>query len=115
MINKVKIQGNGYLVNGNMSVPKAEGNRHYREILEAIKGGTEDYPIAIVVEDEFTQDELDLQVQATFRATRNTLLSKLDIEINIAVDAGLVVDELRKYRQALRDATQNWVMPEPIG
>ena len=52
------------------------------------------------------------QVQAEFRAERDVLLSKLDIEISVAVDAGLVVGELRAYRQKLRDATDTWVMPE---
>jgi len=75
--------------------------------------------------EELTKEEFDAQlaenniptaeqVQAEFRATRNTLLSEVDIEINIAVDAGLDVAELRAYRQALRDSTQLWVMPEPI-
>ena len=73
--------------------------------------------------EELTKEQFDTQLaenniptaeqgQATFRATRNTLLSKLDIEINIAVDAGLDVTELRVYRQKLRDATDTWVMPE---
>ena len=65
-----------------------------------------------------SREELDAvelsATQATFRETRNTLLKELDIEINIAVDAGLDVTEFRAYRQALRDAPQTWVMPEPI-
>ena len=65
-----------------------------------------------------TQEELDAielsATQAEFRTTRNTLLSKLDIEINIAFDTGLPTLELSAYRQALRDATILWVMPEPI-
>ena len=31
---KVKIQGQGYLVNDEMSVPKADGNRHYELVKE---------------------------------------------------------------------------------
>lgn len=31
-IETVKIQGEGYLVNGTMSVPKADGNRDYQEV-----------------------------------------------------------------------------------
>lgn len=38
-IQTVKIQESGYLVNGNMSVPEAEGNRHYQQILDWINEG----------------------------------------------------------------------------
>ena len=38
-IQTVKLQENGYLVNGNMSVPEAEGNRHYQAILDWINEG----------------------------------------------------------------------------
>jgi len=39
IIQTVKIQENGYLVNGNMSVPEAEGNGHYQMILDWINDG----------------------------------------------------------------------------
>ena len=75
--------------------------------------------------EELTKEEFDTQlaenniptaeqVQAEFRATRNALLSKLDIEINIDIDDGLDATELRAYRRALRDATQDWVMPDEL-
>ena len=38
-IQTVKLLDSGYLVNGNMSVPKAEGNRHYQMILDWINDG----------------------------------------------------------------------------
>jgi len=38
-ITSVKLQDSGYLVNGNMSVPNAEGNRHYQQILDWINDG----------------------------------------------------------------------------
>jgi len=39
-IKTVKENGNsGYLINGIMSVPKAEGNRHYRDIQAWIENG----------------------------------------------------------------------------
>ena len=38
-ITSVKLQDSGYLVNGNMSVPNAEGNRHYQDILDWINAG----------------------------------------------------------------------------
>lgn len=56
MIETVKIQGEGYLVNGSTSAPKAEGNRHYKMVQEWISEGG-------VVEDEFTQAELTKQTQ----------------------------------------------------
>ena len=49
MINTVKIQGVGYLVNGSMSVPSSEGNRHYQGIQEWIAEGNTPEP-------EFTQE-----------------------------------------------------------
>ena len=88
--------------------------KHSEEWLEIVKDeeGTITAPEGLVL--QIAKEALDA-TQAEFRATRNTLLSKLDIEINIAVDAGQDVTELRAYRQALRDATKLWVMPEPIG
>ena len=80
MITTIKQQENGYLVNGNMSVPKADGNRDYKEVQEAIVGGTENYPIAIVVEPEFTAEELLQQIEdakpkvVTMRQARLALL-----------------------------------------
>ena len=40
MIETVKITEGGFLVNGNMSVPEAEGNRHYQAILDWINEGS---------------------------------------------------------------------------
>ena len=80
MITTIKQQENGYLVNGNMLVPMAEGNRDYREVLEAIDGGTENYPTAIVLEPEFTAEELAQQIEdakpkvVTMRQARLALL-----------------------------------------
>lgn len=48
-IKTVKIQGDGYLVNGNMSVPKADGNRDYQEVKIWIEDNTP--------ESEFTHEE----------------------------------------------------------
>jgi len=87
--------------------------KHSEDWLEIVKDeeGTITAPEGLVL--QTAKEALDA-TQAEFKATRNTLLSKLDIEINTAVDAGLDVTELRVYRQALRDATDTWVMPEPI-
>ena len=50
MIKTVKLQENGYLLNGNMHVPKAEGNRHYDMIVKYIAEGGKVLP-------EFTAKE----------------------------------------------------------
>ena len=52
-IKSVKIQGNGYLLNGYMSVPKANGNREYELIKEWLKTNEP--------EPEFTEEELAKQ------------------------------------------------------
>lgn len=57
------------------------------------------------------QEELDLKTQAEFRALRDSYLAKCDIAINKALDNGVDATELRALRQALRDATIEWIMP----
>ena len=54
-IKSVKIQGQGYLLNGTMSVPKADGNREYELIKEWLAKGN-------IPEPEFTEAELAQQV-----------------------------------------------------
>ena len=51
-IKSVKIQGNGYLLNGAMSVPMADGNREYELIKLWISEGNTPEP-------EFSEEELD--------------------------------------------------------
>ena len=55
------------------------------------------------------KSEIDIQIE--FRMLRDSLLAKADILINKAVDNSQDATKLRAYRQALRDATINWVMP----
>ena len=47
----VKISGQGYLLNGSMSVPKADGNREYELIKQWLSEGNTPEP-------EFTEEEL---------------------------------------------------------
>ncbi len=49
-IKSVKEQKNGYLVNNSMSVPIADGNRHYKDVVEWLKSNT--------AEPQFTADEI---------------------------------------------------------
>jgi len=51
MIDTVKQQENGWLVNGNVSVPDDKSNRHYQEVQEWIADGG-------VVEPQYTDEEL---------------------------------------------------------
>ena len=61
-----------------------------------------------------TAEEIEQEAQAQFRANRDKLLVEADIEINKLVDLGLDSTEWRVYRQALRDATVTWTMPESV-
>ena len=51
---KVKVQGDGYLVNDEMTVPKADGNRDYELIKEWLAEGNTPEP-------EYTEEEIRLQ------------------------------------------------------
>ena len=80
MIETVKIQGQGYLLNGTMSVPKADGNRDYEEIKLWLSEGN-------VPEPEFTEEELAQQEAAKVVAqpTKEELLAKLqELQAQIA-------------------------------
>jgi hypothetical protein len=55
-ITSVKIQQNGWLLNGNMSVPDASGNREREAIVACIADGN-------IPEPEFTDEELLVQAQ----------------------------------------------------
>ena len=60
-IETVKDQHDSYLVNGSMSVPKAEGNRHYRDVLEWMRKGNKPSP------PDYIQEELEEQEQQARR------------------------------------------------
>ena len=63
-----------------------------------------------------TEEEIEQETQAQFRAERDKLLVEADIGINKLVDLGLDSTEWRKYRQELRDSTLTWVLPsKPTG
>lgn len=63
-----------------------------------------------------TEEEIQQETQAQFRAERDKLLAEAAIEINKLVDNGIDSTEWRVYRQALRDSTLTWVLPsKPTG
>jgi len=73
MINTVKIQENGWLVNGSMSVSNDKGNRHYQEVQDWIANGG-------IVEPEFTDAEVATQ-QA--QAITNAISQHLDKQAQV--------------------------------
>ena len=118
MINTVKIQGDGYLVNGSMSVPKVDGNRHYEEVKQFIADGG-------VVEPEFTDAELAQQIEdakpkvVTMRQARLALLqSGLLATIETAITDG--TDEAMKIEweyatEVKRDWSSLIALTETLG
>ena len=75
-IKSVKIQGNGYLLNGTMSVPKADGNREYELIKLWIAEGNTPEP-------EYTEAELaELEKeQADIRAKEQRAAAMLEGDV----------------------------------
>ena len=70
---KVKIQGQGYLLNGTMSVPKADGNSEYELIKQWLEKGN-------IPEPEFTEEELNYQrIQAIKAKASELITSKYSI------------------------------------
>ena len=61
--------------------------------------------------DQIAADSLATEHQQ-FRIKRNDYLKQCDIKIYKAEDSGSDTADLRELRQALRDATDNWVMPD---
>ena len=59
-IKSVKLQSNGYLLNGEMSVPMADGNREYEAIKEWLKDNT---PEPEFTEEELAQQEINKKIQ----------------------------------------------------
>lgn len=60
MIQTVKIRGNGYLLNGTMFVPKADGNSEYEAIKQWISEGN--IPKPEFTQEELIQQEINMQI-----------------------------------------------------
>lgn len=84
-IEAVKIQNDGWLVNGSLSVPNDPSNRHYQEIQIWLETNEPD--------PEFTQAELDAQ----FNANVDEELKRIDIQS---------IRSLREYVATQSDAPQ---------
>lgn len=95
MIETVKIQGNGYLVNGNMSVPKADGNMEYEAVKEWLLTNTP--------EPEYTQLELDKIAQEDINQTALAYLASTDWYVIRFQETGVVVpQEILDSRASVR-------------
>ena len=88
-IKSVKIQGQGYLLNGSMSVPQANGNREYELIKEWLAQGN-------VPEPEFTEEEL--AQQAKEQARQEALFTIAQLEAS----------QLRSIRELMLNANNEY-------
>ena len=107
-IETVKTQGNGYLVNGSMSVPNAPGNRHYQMVQDWIAEGNEPDP-------EFTTIELAAQVKeakmAKLAATDKDMARVIEDLVDVLIGKGAIsmadlpqdAQDKLAYRKTLRN------------
>lgn len=104
-IKSVKIQGDCYLLNGTMSVPKADGNRECELIKEWLKidGNTP--------EPEYTEAEIaeagKKKAILDWKAARQALVDAIEVELGGVVYQGDEVSQTRMARAivAMPDAT----------
>jgi hypothetical protein len=93
-IETVKEQDEAYLVNGSMSVPIAEGNRHYRDVKVWLETNT--------AEPMFTVEELAAQETATKVSDAKQYLVSTDFKMTTDYDQDVVdVLVLRAEARAL--------------
>ena len=69
-IQTVKIQGQSYLLNGTMSVPKADGNREYELIKQWLSEGN--IPEPEFTDEELAQQELNKKKQEALQCLEDT-------------------------------------------
>ena len=82
----VKIQGNGYLLNGTMSVPKADSNREYELIKQWLAEGNTPEP-------EFTEAELAKQAVDKKIAEAKAYLLSTDFKMTVDYYATLTIEQ----------------------
>lgn len=123
-ITSVKLIESGYLVNGSMSVPEAEGNRHYQEVLDWINEGNipegadviePDYTALRTGTDGYasTGDQLGMQFDGTWEAhiadvkarfpktiTGGVTLAEVPQALLDAATTKLFSQQLQAYKQA---------------
>ena len=84
-IKSVKIQGEGYLLNGVMSVPKADGNIEYELIKEWLKDNT---PEPEFTEAEIAQQELEAKI-----AEAKAYLASTDFKMTVDYYATMTAEQ----------------------
>ena len=95
-IETVKIQGQGYLLNGTMSVPgNADGNREYELIKQWLLEGN-------IPEPEFTEEELQITSINKQIQEAKTYLASTDFYMT--VDKYVELDEARKVELTTKRA-----------
>lgn len=99
-IQTVKLQSNGYLVNGSMSVPNSPDNRHYQMVQEWLAKGNTPEP-------EFTGVELAQQAKQKQIQEAKTYLNSTDwiiVKTNEASVQGADINPLlTKYATELQE------------
>ena len=94
-IQTVKIQGHGYLLNGTMGVPKADGNREYELIKQWLSEGN-------IPEPEFTEEEL--QITSTNKQIQEAKTYLASTDFYMTVDKYAELDEARKVELTTKRA-----------
>ena len=85
-IQTVKLQSNGYLVNGNMSVPNDPANRHYTMVQEWMAEGNTPAP-------EFTDEEMAANAQAEITSASLTYLANTDWYVVRKTETGKAIPQ----------------------
>ena len=98
IIETVKTQRYGYLVNGTMSVPNDPANRHCADVLAWIAEGNTPAP-------EYTDAEIAANAQAETNATSQAYLASTDWYITRHAETGVAVPaDVTTARAAARAA-----------
>ena len=98
IIETVKTQRYGYLVNGTMSVPNDPANRHCADVLAWIAEGNTPAP-------EYTDAEIAANAQAETNATSQEYLASTDWYITRHAETGVAVPaDVTTARAAARAA-----------
>ncbi len=100
-IQTVKLQENGYLVNGSMSVPNNPANRHYNDIQEWIALGNTPEPQ--YTDAELLQQAKDKQLQVINTSFDNTFSNGLATSILDANSVAITMDATYEDIGKLKD------------
>ena len=86
IIETVKLQTSGYLINGNMSVPNDPANRHYVMVQEWIAEGNTPVP-------EFTASEVAANAQAVINGDSLDYLASTDWYVTRQAETGAAIPQ----------------------